>query len=195
MGFRAQGYMTIPFSLAGFSLVGTLVVHRLGGNPLLTAIPALALLGSTAIVSRRSLYMLYVQALLLTEFFYIEFISGVLRPYHLLTVPVFLLLCPYWTRLFRSRVFLAVLFFHFFVLLSCVFSVDPKAALTGYGLLFANTLIALTIGLMLGENALKIGDFIKGVVFASVLSVAWAVKSQNCCKFGSGYRFTATASG
>ncbi len=92
-----------------------------------------------------SLPGLYLFLLMTTQFFFIKFLGGYLRPYHILTVVILALVLPFARSLFRSRVVRWVVLLNLASIISVLASETPGAAAISYALFALNSGAALAI--------------------------------------------------
>lgn len=116
------------------------------------------------------LYIIFCVALLSTEFFYIEILGG-LRPYHLISPIVILLLFRYFSHIARSGVFWVLMAFLTINLIATLFAEAPTRALLSFGLLLANVSLAISIALIIVSGRIDIDDIFRIALVAAVFSI------------------------
>jgi len=126
-------------------------------------------------VSRSIFYQLFFVVLLTTEFYYIEVGGGIARLYHFFAVLVVISLFRSIPLLFKSKVFLALLFFVMINLLAVSLSDQPGAALASLTSLLANLAVAMATALILVRNKIDLDAFKRLLINLTLLSVVWGV--------------------
>jgi hypothetical protein len=124
---------------------------------------------------RSPFYILFVVALLTTEFLYIEIGGGVARIYHFWAVAIVLLLATSVPRLFRSRVFLALVLFAMVNLLAALLSDTPSTALASLLSNYANLAIVIVVAILLLRGRLTIEQLARTLLVVTMVSVVWGV--------------------
>lgn len=122
-----------------------------------------------------SLPGLFLFVLLATQFIYIEFFGGFLRPYHFLVAVVVCLMAPGVGRLWGSATFRALVVLNSVSIVSALLSADPVAALVSYGLFALNSGIAVACAVLLSSGRLSRERLLSVVSRVTLLSVVLAV--------------------
>jgi hypothetical protein len=128
------------------------------------------------IAKPKLIYPLFIFSCLTTEFYYIHFAGGVLRPYHLLAVVVFICLLPKMGLLFKSKVFIILLIFLLFALVSCLqSSYSVIGALTSFLSVLLNFVVAINIALILITQRISFEKYLRILLFALLVSIVWGL--------------------
>lgn len=134
---------------------------------------------------RRSwFYVLFVVALLTMEFFYIEVGGGVARIYHFWAAVLALLLAGSFPRLFRSRVFVALMLFAGINLFAALLSDTPSAALASLLSNYANLLIIFIVAAALLRGHVSLEQLARTILMVTMISVAWGAMQIGAFKAG-----------
>jgi hypothetical protein len=118
---------------------------------------------------------LFIVIALTTEFYFIEVLSGSLRPYHFLTPIVIFAYVTQWRKLVNIPHFLLLMGFLFINALSAAFSVNYFGALVSYGLLSVNAMLAVAIALLLISKTISPSQVVKIFTFVAIISIFWSL--------------------
>jgi hypothetical protein len=126
--------------------------------------------------NKKALFGLFFIVCLLTEFYYIYFMGGVMRPYHLMAPIMFIFLTSFLRQMFSSVQFLLFCGFLVFNLFSTmIMSHDASEALRCFLLLCANTALSFVTALILISGAIGVSSFKRIVLTSTIISLGWGV--------------------
>lgn len=117
---------------------------------------------------------IFLISLLTTEFIYIDFFGGIVRPYHFLLAFVLLISIPRIAKLGTSPVFVSLMAVFLTSAFSAVVSDDPGSALKSLVLLCLNGGIALALAVLVNSGRLRMVTISKTIVQLTVLMVGIA---------------------
>jgi hypothetical protein len=129
-------------------------------------------------------YSLFFVVLLVTEFYYIAVGGGVARIYHFWAVALVLLLAESLHQLFRSEVFIALLFFVGINITAALLSSHPDRSLASLTSLLANVSISIAVALVLLKGKVSSERFMNVILVVSVVSVCWGLMQILAFKSG-----------
>jgi hypothetical protein len=124
---------------------------------------------------RKRFYSLFFVILLITEFFYIQVLGGIARPYHFLAVIVVICLSRHIPLLFKSKVFLALMVFIGVNLCAINLSDSSETALASFLSLGANMAVAMSTALILLTGKVTIVSFKRIILTVTLISVLWGL--------------------
>jgi hypothetical protein len=138
---------------------------------------ACALLGVVIlhVTSRKAVCGLFLVICVLTEFYWIQFLGGSLRPYHLFAPIVCVLLSASAKQLISSSQFLLLGGFLISNLCSTVMAQDVPDALLSFLLVCASASVGVATALILISGAMNVTAFKRTILAATIVSLAWGL--------------------
>ena len=124
---------------------------------------------------RRAFFSLFLIALLVGEFYYINIGDGVARIYHFLAVTVVLSLVKHLPAIIESRVFSALMIFVLINIFAVIFSDAPVRAMASFLSLSANIAIAIGTALILISGKISLVKFRKIILTVTLISICWGL--------------------
>lgn len=136
-------------------------------------------------INRRGMFCaLFLIALLVTEFFYIEIGGGVARIYHFWAVSIVLLMAGSIPRLLKSDVFIALLIFATVNVIAALLSDQSMQAFTSLMSFFANICVAMAVALVLLRSKLSVERMTNIILGVTLVTIAWGLMQIFAFKIG-----------
>ena len=113
--------------------------------------------------------------LLTTEFYYIEVGEGIARIYHFLTILITISLIRFVPKLFRARVFWALIGFVIVSFLASALSHSPQRAMASFLSLGANASVAIATALILFSERVNLRMLRRIVLVVCLVGIFWGL--------------------
>ncbi len=123
----------------------------------------------------KRVYALFFVILLTTEFFYIQVGGGVAHPYHFLSLIYLLVLFEKIPKLFKSKVFLALIAFVAINLGAVALSDTPDKAFASFLSLCANIGVSMATALILLAGKIKISSLKRTIIGVTLISIPFGI--------------------
>jgi hypothetical protein len=135
-------------------------------------------------ISRSILYRAYIVVLLTTEFYLVDFLGGSLRFAHLGAPLITLLLIRDIPKIAKSGVFWTLLAFLAVNLAAAACASAPADALFSFGLLAANTMIAISVALILASGRIRFEELMRLLLHTALAGIAFGLVQVVCYRAG-----------
>lgn len=120
--------------------------------------------------------ILLLLSIMFTEFYWMEVIEGYLKPFHIISVILFITFSVFNLKsLKKSKIFWFFIIFLLICLISIAFSSDWKDSLRSFGLPLILFSIALNIAIALYNKTISEDLFIKIILYGSIIVIVFAI--------------------
>lgn len=167
-------------------LIGLLLSGVLGdlSDPVITALVLSPLLIFFFLKPELPAFLLLL-SVMFTEFYWIEIMSGYLKPFHVLSILLFAIFSIFHMRVLKySRIFWLFILFFLICFIGIVFADDPKDSFRSFLLPLTLFSIALNVGIVLHTNKVQQRTFIKIIMYGSLITVIFGILQISSYAFG-----------
>jgi hypothetical protein len=158
-------------------------------------------------VRKGHIYALFIVLALVTEFYYISFLGGSLRPYHIAGPFIVIMGLTCLPKVAVTPLFNLLAGLLAVNVISALFADNPAGAFVSLGLLAANATLAVAVAILLISGRVSERQVVMAVLYVACISVVWTVlqilafsiagvniglseeqQSQVAAGFGTGFR-------